>query len=100
MRDDERAIEDNDRPDSLPDDQAGDDDLVESYGEAADQAEFADETDDDALAEGDAMTELDAEAPSLEAARDPSFVAPVFNNFMDVLYPASPPAAKNARIVR
>lgn len=101
MRDDERVIEDGDIPDSMPASDAADDDLVEPYDEAG-GADFDEDLDDEPLAEGEAAAELEADA--LPGAAEPSceskFVAPVFNNFMDVLYPAKPPAARNARIVR
>jgi len=101
MRDDERAVEDADMPDSMPGNDAADDDLVESYGEAGD-ADFEDEFEEEPLAEGEAMTDSVADTVPADAERscEGTFVAPVFNNFMDVLYPATPPAAKNARIVR
>jgi hypothetical protein len=101
MRDDERAVEESETPDSMPGDDAADDDLVESYGEAADEAYFDDDSDEEPRAESEALTELEAEASAGgETACEPTSLAPVFNNFMDVLYPANPPAAKNPRIVR
>ena len=101
MRDDERVIEDGDIPDSMPASDAADDDLVEPYDEA-DEADFDEDLDDEPLAEGEAAAELESDAlpGAAESACESKFVAPVFNNFMDALYPAKPPAAQNARIVR
>ena len=100
MRDDERVIEDGESPGTMPGDDTADDDLVEPYGEHADEIDFED---DDELVDGgevEVSTEAEAQPTEAESANQPKFVAPVFNNFMDVLYPANPPAAKNARIVR
>jgi len=101
MRDDERVIDDGDIPDSMPASNAADDDLVEPY-DAAGGADFEEEFDDEPLAEGEVIDGLEADASTAAAERscEPGIVAPVFNNFMDVLYPANPPAPKDARIVR
>ncbi|HZN22849.1 MAG TPA: hypothetical protein VFB75_01400 [Burkholderiales bacterium] len=90
--DDERVMADGGTPDVTPGDDGPDDELVAPYGESVED-EF-DESDQEPVAEAEAHAE-----PS-EPSHTPAFIAPVFNNFMDVLYPAKPPAAKNARIVR
>ena len=93
MRDDERAVEDGDTPNVTSGDDGAEDELVAPYGETGEDEEL-DEVESEPVAEAEAAPE-----PS-EALPRPEFVAPVFNNFMDALYPAKPPAAKNARIVR
>jgi hypothetical protein len=93
MRDDDRAVEDGETQGGVSDDTAADNDLVTPYGERDDEEDFVD-------AEPEAAAEAAAAEPEKEAATALPFVAPVFNNFMDVLYPAKPPATKNARIIR
>ena len=100
MRDDERVIDDGDSPDNMPGEDDAHGELV--YDERSDEIDFEDDGEDELEAEGelDMGAEADAAAAEAEAQCEPKVVAPVFNNFMDVLYPANPPAAKNARIVR
>ncbi len=95
MRDDERAVEDGDTPDVTPVDDGADDELVAPYSEGGEDEEL-DEVESETVAEA----EVEAAPESAEALPRPAFVAPVFNNFMDALYPAKPPATKNARIIR
>jgi hypothetical protein len=93
MHDGDRLVEDGGTPAGVPEDNAPGDDLGMSYGEMTGEDDFA-EADTEAAAEA-APAECAEEAPTALP-----FVAPVFNNFMDVLYPAKPPVARNARIVR
>ena len=94
MRDDERAVEDGDTPNVTPPvDDGADDDLVAPYGESSEEDDL-EEVETEPVAEAEAAPE-----PTTAPLR-PAFVPPVFNNFMDALYPAKAPSAKNARIVR
>ena len=93
MRDDERAVEDGDTPDVTPGEDGADDELVAPYGETS-------EEDDLEELENEPVAEAEGAPEPAEAPLRPAFVAPVFNNFMDALYPAKAPTAKNARIIR
>ena len=101
MRDDERLIEDGDLPAGMPADDTPAD-LVDQYDVNEDGRDYDEAADEEPLAEGESGTGFDAEPAVTEAERpcEAKFPAPVFNNFMDALYPAHPPAAKNVRIVR
>jgi hypothetical protein len=93
MRDDERAAEDGDTPGVTPADEVADEELVAPFGETG-------EEDDLDEVETEAVADAEPAAESVSAPLRPAFVPPVFNNFMDALYPAKAPSAKNARIIR
>ena len=124
MNNDERAIDDGDVPDDLPEENLDADHFLDSYhdsrendeeleeeteGRSAPVVEEADapaisddeleETDSEASSE-DQLTAMGAESVVEEPAADPAAPPPVFNNFMDALYPKRAPAARNARIIR
>ena len=96
MHHDERAIDDGDTADiGLPETGDDDDELVHACGDPTEDVdeEFGD-------AEVDSQCEQEVAAPAPESLMLPEGVPTVFHNFMDALYPARPPVAKNARIVR
>jgi len=95
MRDDERAVEDGDTPGVTPADDAADEELVAPYGESSEEDDL-----DEVEVESAPAVDAEAAAEPVAAPLRPAFVPPVFNNFMDALYPAKAPTAKNARIVR
>jgi hypothetical protein len=124
MNNDERAIDDGDVPDDLPEDSLDADHFLNSYpdsreddeeleeesvgrsGQAVEEADSPaisddelEETDSEASSE-DELTAMGGESAAEEAATDRAVPPPVFNNFMDALYPKRAPAARNARIIR
>ena len=122
MNNDERAIEDEDMSNELPDDSLDTDHFVDAYDkssdddleeaetgtrseevvEAAGGAALSDDEldDDDEAGSEDELAAVAAEPETEAPAVDASTPLPVFNNFMDALYPKRAPAARNARIVR
>jgi hypothetical protein len=122
MNNDERAIEDGDLPDDLPEESLDTDHFLEAYDHSREEEDLEEDQSetlsqenveeagatalsDDELDEADleAGSEDDLTATAAESAEEsaePAVPPPVFNNFMDALYPKRAPAAQNARIVR
>jgi hypothetical protein len=123
MNNDERAIDDGGMADDLPDDSLDADHFLDSYDDSREDDEDREEEiesrsgqeveedaraiSDDELEETDSeasseeeLTPMGAESAADEPAADASVPLPVFNNFMDALYPKRAPAARNARIIR
>jgi hypothetical protein len=123
MNNDERAIDDGDGPDGLPEESLDTDHLLDAYDgsredeelevedmgassgpepqEKTDEAISDEELEDTEIeaSSDDELTAAVAEAAE-GAAAEPASPAPVFNNFMDALYPKRAPAPCNARIIR
>jgi hypothetical protein len=95
MNNDERSIDDGDLPDDGPEESLDTDHFLNGYDGSSEEELEESETE---ARSGDEV----AETPELaaEAATEPAAPPPVFNNFMDALYPKRAPAPRNARIIR